>query len=134
VQGFGLHVLHEEADHTLFVIVAAWLPGRGVAPHNHGTWAVVAGVDGEERNVFWTRLDDGSRPGFAQIQQQRDKVFGPGDVLTLLPGAIHSVVNDTAQVTVSLHVYGYNLNLAQRSQFDPAHDREMPVTLTLERS
>jgi predicted metal-dependent enzyme (double-stranded beta helix superfamily) len=91
-------------------------------------------VDGEERNVFWTRLDDGSRPGFAQIQQQRDKVFGPGDVLTLLPGAIHSVVNDTAQVTVSLHVYGYNLNLAQRSQFDPAHDREMPVTLTLERS
>lgn len=132
-QGFGLHVLHEETDHTLFVMAAAWLPGRGVTPHNHGTWAVVAGVDGDERNVFWTRVDDGSRPGFAQIRKQGERVFGPGDVLTLLPGAIHSVVNDTSQVTVSLHVYGYNLNLARRSQFDPEHDREEPVTLTLGR-
>jgi predicted metal-dependent enzyme (double-stranded beta helix superfamily) len=132
-QGFGLHVLHEEPDHTLFVIAAAWLPGRGVAPHNHGTWAVVAGVDGPERNVFWKRVDDGSRPGHAKLEKRGEKVFGPGDVLTLLPGAIHSVVNDTTQVTVSLHVYGYNLNLAQRSQFDPERDLEQPVTLKLER-
>jgi len=132
-QGFGVHVLHEEPDHTLFVIAAAWLPGRGVAPHNHGTWAVVAGVDGPERNVFWTRVDDGSRPGYARLEKRGEKVFGPGDVLTLLPGAIHSVVNDTTQVTVSLHVYGYNLNLAQRSQFDPERDLEQPVTLKLER-
>ena len=132
-QGFGVHVLHEEPDHALFVIAAAWLPGRGVAPHNHGTWAVVAGVDGDERNVFWKRLDDGSRPGHAQIRKQGEKVFGPGDVLTLLPGAIHSVVNDTSQVTVSLHVYGYNLNLATRSQFDPERDLEQPVSLKLER-
>lgn len=132
-QGFGVHVLHEEPDHTLFVIAAAWLPGRGVAPHNHGTWAVVAGVDGDERNVFWKRLDDGSRPGYAQIRRQGEKVFGAGDVLTLLPGAIHSVHNDTSLVTVSLHVYGYNLNLATRSQFDPERDLEQPVSLKLER-
>ena len=132
-QGFGLHVLHEEPDHTLFVMAAAWLPGRGVAPHNHGTWAVVAGVDGDERNVFWKRTDDGSRPGYAQLEQRGEKVFGPGDVLTLLPGAIHSVRNDTAAVTVSLHVYGYNLNLARRSQFDPARNVEAPVTLKMQR-
>jgi predicted metal-dependent enzyme (double-stranded beta helix superfamily) len=42
-QGFGIHVLHEEPDHSLMVFVAAWAPRRGVAPHNHGTWAVVAG-------------------------------------------------------------------------------------------
>jgi predicted metal-dependent enzyme (double-stranded beta helix superfamily) len=133
-QGFGVHVLHEEPDHTLFVIAAAWLPGRGVAPHNHGTWAVVAGVDGDERNTFWKRLDDGSRPGYAKLHKQGEKVFGPGDVLALLPGAIHSVANDTSQVTVSLHIYGYNLNLATRSQFDPARDLEQPVTLKLERA
>ena len=130
-QGFGLHVLHEEAGHTLLVFVAAWLPGRGVAPHNHGTWAVVAGVDGDERNVFWEREDDGSRAGFAKLRKVREQVFGAGDVLTLLPGAIHSVVNDTDRVTLSLHVYGYNLNLARRSQFDPERDREEPVTLTM---
>jgi predicted metal-dependent enzyme (double-stranded beta helix superfamily) len=132
-QGFGVHVLHEEPDHTLFVIAAAWLPGRGVAPHNHGTWAVVAGVDGPERNVFWKRVDDGTRPGHAKLERRGDKVFGPGDVLTLMPGAIHSVRNETTAVTVSLHVYGYNLNLAKRSQFDPERDLEQAVTLRMER-
>jgi predicted metal-dependent enzyme (double-stranded beta helix superfamily) len=130
-QGFGLHVLHEEPDHRLLVFVAAWLPGRGVAPHNHGTWAVVAGVDGDERNVFWEREDDGSRPGHAKLRKVREQVFGPGDVVTLLPGAIHSVVNDMARVSVSLHVYGYNLNMTRRSQFDPERDTEEPVTLKM---
>jgi predicted metal-dependent enzyme (double-stranded beta helix superfamily) len=131
-QGFGVHVLHEEPDHTLLVFAAAWLPGRGARPHNHGTWAVVAGVDGPERNIFWQRMDDGSRPGYAKIRKQAEKVFGPGDVLALLPDAIHSVVNESGQVTVSLHVYGYNLNLAKRSEFDPEHDVERPVRLRME--
>jgi predicted metal-dependent enzyme (double-stranded beta helix superfamily) len=130
-RGFGVHLLHEEPDHTLFVIAAAWLPGRGVNPHNHGTWAVVAGVDGRETNSFWKRLDDRSQPGHARIRKQGEKVFGPGDVVTLLPDAIHSVRNETDAVTVSLHVYGYNLNLTNRSEFDPEHDVERPVVLKL---
>ena len=132
VQGFGIHVLHEEPDHTLFVIAAAWLPGRGVAPHNHGTWAVVAGVDGPERNAFWKRMDDGSRTGHAKIVKVAEKDFGPGDVLTLLPDAIHSVRNETAAVTVSLHAYGYNLNMSGRLQFDPARDTVESVALKFE--
>lgn len=130
-QGFGLHVLHEESDHTLLVFVAAWAPGRGVTPHNHGTWAVVAGLDGDERNVFWEREDDGSRPGYARLRRAREQVFGPGDVVTMPAGTIHSVVNDTDRVTVSLHVYGFNLNLTRRSQFDPAREVEEPVTLKM---
>ena len=54
----------------LLVFAAAWLPGRGALPHNHGTWAVVAGVDGLERNIFWRRMDDGSRPGYAKIRRR----------------------------------------------------------------
>jgi hypothetical protein len=50
---------------------------------------VVAGVDGPETNAFWTRLDDGSRPGYAAIEKQAVKVFGPGDVVSFLPEAIH---------------------------------------------
>jgi len=132
-QGFGVHVLHEEPDHTLFVVAAAWLPGRGVAPHNHGTWAVVAGVDGPERNAFWKRLDDGSRRGYAKIEKVAEKDFGPGDVLTLLPDAIHSVRNETGAVTVSLHAYGYNLNMSGRLQFDPEREAVESVALKLER-
>jgi len=125
-QGFGVRVHHEEPDHTLAVLAVAWLPGRGAPPHNHGTWAVVAGVDGPEKNVFWKRLDDGSRPGFAEIREQGAKVFGPGEVVTFLPDSIHSVINETDRVTVSLHVYGKHPNHTDRSGFDPERNREVP--------
>jgi predicted metal-dependent enzyme (double-stranded beta helix superfamily) len=118
-QGFGVHVLHQEEDHRLAVFAVAWLPGRGAPPHNHGTWAVVAGVDGPERNVFWKRVDDRSRPGYAEIVRNGEKIFDAGDVVSFLPDSIHSVVNDTAAVTVSLHVYGMHVNYTARSQFDP---------------
>jgi len=117
-QGFGIHVLHEEPDHRLLVFAAACLPGRGPAPHDHGTWAVMVGVDGAETNISWDRLDNGSRPGHASLRKREERIVGPGDVLTFLPGAIHSVVNHTREVTVSLHVYGFNINFTPRSQFD----------------
>lgn len=125
-QGFGAHLLHEEPDHTLAVFAVAWLPGRGAPPHNHGTWAVVAGVDGLEKNVFWKRHDDGSRPGYAEIRRHGEKVFGPADVVSFLPDHIHSVVNETDRVTVSLHVYGKHINYTERSGFDPARSIEQP--------
>jgi predicted metal-dependent enzyme (double-stranded beta helix superfamily) len=125
-QGFGVHLLHEELDHTLAVFAIAWLPARGAPPHNHGTWAVVAGVDGPEKNTFWKRLDDGSRPGYAEIISEGEHLFGPGEVVAFLPDDIHSVANETDQVTLSLHVYGKHLNYTGRSQFDPEQKTEMP--------
>ena len=125
-QGFGVHLLHEEPDHTLAVFAIAWLPGRGAPPHNHGTWAVVSGVDGLETNVFWKRLDDGSHPGYAEIQRNGEKHFGAGEVVAFLPHEIHSVVNETGVVTVSLHTYGQHLNYTGRSQFDPEAKLEKP--------
>jgi hypothetical protein len=60
------------------------------------------------------RLDDGSRSGYAEIRRQGDKLFVPGDVVTLMPDAIHGVVNETGAVTVSLHTYGMHLNYTGR--------------------
>lgn len=130
-QGVGLTVLHEEADHSLAVFAVAWLPGRGVPPHDHGTWAVVAGVDGLETNAFWKRVDDGAREGYAEIVKSGEKVFADGEVLSMLPGAIHSVRNETAQTTVSLHTYGMHINFTNRSQFDPEANREQPFILKM---
>jgi predicted metal-dependent enzyme (double-stranded beta helix superfamily) len=132
-QGFGAHLLHEEPDHTLAIFAGAWLPGRGAPAHNHGTWAVVAGVDGAERNTFWTRLDDGSRPGQAVIGRREDQVIGPGEVVTFQPDTIHSVVNESARVTVSLHVYGRHVNHTTRSQFDPERGTEKAFILRVDR-
>ena len=40
-----MHLLHEEPNHDLAVFVLTWLPDRGTMPHNHMTWAVVAGIE-----------------------------------------------------------------------------------------
>ena len=125
-QGNGVHLLHEEPDHTLAVVAVCWLPGRETLPHNHGTWALVAGVDGPERNVFWRRLDDGTRPGYAKLERIGQKVIRVGDVLAMPTGTIHSVANDTDSITLSLHVYGRHLNYSPRSQFDVDKQTESP--------
>ena len=96
----------------------SWLPNRGTPPHDHGTWAVVAGVLGPEWNTFWRRLDDGTRPGYAKLEQIGAKMFLPGDVLAMPSGTIHQVWNQTEAVTVSLHIYGMHVKHTGRSQFD----------------
>ena len=128
-QGFGICVLHEEGDHDLAVFVASWLPNRGTPPHDHGTWAVVVGLEGVERNTFWRRMDNGSRPGRAEILKVRESVFCAGDVVAMPTGAIHSVWNDGDRVAASLHIYGRHVNYTQRSRFDPATGTEMPYQL-----
>jgi predicted metal-dependent enzyme (double-stranded beta helix superfamily) len=125
-QGNGVHLLHEEPDHTLAVVAVCWLPHRETPPHNHGTWAVVAGVDGPERNVFWRRLDDGTSAGYAKLERIGEKVIGVGETLAMATGTIHSVANDTKETTLTLHVYGKHLNHSPRSQFDVDNHTESP--------
>jgi len=130
-QGFGVHVLHEEPDHALAIFAVSWLPNRGTTPHDHGTWAVVVGIDGPERNEFWERLDDRSRPGYAELKRIGKKVFGTDDVVAMPAGTIHSVWNDSDRVTVSLHIYGKHVNYTERSQYDPENRAETPYKIKL---
>ena len=118
-QGFGVHLLHEEPDHSLAVFVVSWLPGRGTPPHDHGTWAVVAGVEGAEHNVRYRRLDDGSRPDYAELEVKHDFDADEGALVCMKTGGIHAVRNETDRVTLSLHTYGKHVNYTQRAQFDP---------------
>jgi predicted metal-dependent enzyme (double-stranded beta helix superfamily) len=114
VQGFGVHLLHEEPDHTLAIFAVSWMPGRGTPPHDQGTWALVAGVDGPEANKFFERVDDRTRPGHAQLKQIGEKAFAEREVLAMTSGGIHIVWNETSEMTLSLHVYGKHLNFAGR--------------------
>jgi len=128
-QGFGVHLLHEETDHTLAVFAVSWLPGGGAPPHNHGTWAVVAGVDGPEENSFWDRVDDGTREGHAEIVKRAAKDFAEGEVVALEPDHIHSVLNKTDATTVSLHTYGLHVNYTGRSRYDVEKNLEIPYVV-----
>ena len=51
-----------------------------------------------------------------------------------MPDAIHSVVNETSAVTVSLHTYGMHLNYTGRLEFDPDRHTAGPVTRKIRRA
>ncbi|MGI9520108.1 MAG: hypothetical protein ACR2PG_00535 [Hyphomicrobiaceae bacterium] len=130
-QGFGVHLLHEEDNHDLAVFVLTWLPDRGTLPHNHLTWAVVAGIEGNEHETEWNRLDDGSRPDFAHIERSGESDLRRGDVSICMPDAIHSVWNTGDQVSISLHTYGRHINYTGRSEFDPEEKIERPYVVSV---
>ena len=125
-QGFGVHLLHEEPNHDLAVFVLSWLPNRGTTPHNHKTWAVVVGLEGEEEEINYERLDDRSRKGFADLRRGETQVMRAGDIARCYPEHIHTVKNVGKGISMSLHTYGRHINFTGRSEFDPQRKLEKP--------
>ena len=115
----GIYKLHEEPDHTLAVFVVTWLPGDETPPHDHATWAVIAGLDGWETNYWWKRVDDGRVPGYADVRRERSQRIDAGTILSLPRETIHSLHNDSGGKSVTLHIYGMNVDYTDRHKFDP---------------
>ena len=107
----------EEVSTTLPEVAARVGTGRPV---------IVVGLDGRETNVDWRRRDDGSRPGYADIEKARETVGGRGVMKTFMPNDIHSIRNDFDTPSLSLHVYGRNLAQVDRSEFSPLAKTQLP--------
>jgi predicted metal-dependent enzyme (double-stranded beta helix superfamily) len=128
-QGFGVHLLHEEPNHDLAVFLISWLPNRGTTPHNHKTWAVVVGIEGQEQEINYDRLDGGTTRGYADLKRSGAQVMIAGDVARCYPEHIHSVRNVGKNISMSLHTYGRHINYTGRSEFDLEHKREKPYVI-----
>jgi predicted metal-dependent enzyme (double-stranded beta helix superfamily) len=128
-QGFGVHLLHEEPNHDLAVFLASWLPDRGTTPHNHKTWAVVVGLEGQEQEINYERLDDGGQPGYAELKRGGALVMTAGDIARCYPEHIHSVRNVGTDISMSLHTYGRHINYTGRSEFDVERKLEKPYVV-----
>jgi len=76
-------------------------------------------------------MDDGSQAGHAELKELSTKTFAPGQALAMPPQIIHAVRNDSDKLSVSLHVYGRNINFTGRSKFDPERQVEEPFVVTI---
>ncbi len=101
-----IYLLADEAGGDFSLYLISVLP-LGPSPiHDHGTFAVIAGLEGEEENTVFKRLDDGSEPGKAIVEEDYRVVLKAGDAIAFMPEDIHriNVVSETP--TRHFHLYG----------------------------
>src|SRR5690606_22173285 len=105
----SMYRLSEDPDHRYALYVVAPAPGGFSPPHDHTTWAVIAGVCGRETNKLYCRLDDGSEPGVARIEQTDLVDIVAGTALALMPDDIHSIHLGDDGPHANLHLYGMSV-------------------------
>jgi len=95
----------DEGDRFALYLVCA-KPDTGAPPHDHTTWAAIAGLDGKEENVIWERTDDRSTPGKGELKEARRLVLEDGDGIAFLGDDIHSIKVVSEGPTRHFHLYG----------------------------
>jgi predicted metal-dependent enzyme (double-stranded beta helix superfamily) len=120
----GLSVLYrlaQDLDRNLALYLQTALPGDDTPPHNHGTWAVIAGVVGEEENILYERLDSGDRPGHGTVEPKGRFTVKPGTAIAFMPDEVHSIQIHGKEPAIHLHLYGKPIEqMTDRVWFDIA--------------
>ncbi|HEX9555062.1 MAG TPA: rhodanese-like domain-containing protein, partial [Reyranella sp.] len=120
----GIYRLSEDPDHRFALYASAGGAGKKVPPHNHTTWAIIAGVHGAERNVVYERLDSGAREDVVRLREApaKEKTLRRGDVICYLPDDFHHIETPAGSGdALHLHFYGLSLeHLPNRMSVDMA--------------
>lgn len=113
--GWSVQILYDEPDFALTVQTVTWSPQSISSIHNHATWGIVALIDGEEKNTFWQRSPSAEFPD--RLVKTGEQTLTAGDILCLMPDAIHQIEAIGDEPTISFNIYGIT-NYSQRFEFD----------------
>ena len=104
-----IYHLAEDADGRFALYGSAGVPGKAQPPHNHTTWASIAGVYGDEHNVFYERTDGGETPGEGRLQMSHELTIQRGNACAMLPDDFHTIEVTSKSESLHLHLYGRTL-------------------------
>jgi len=109
-KSYARHLVYIDRRRRFVVMSGVWQPGQGTPVHDHGTWGVMGIYSGELRVTNYLRLDDRSKPGYAELREATGGWSGPGSVSYVLPPneELHKV-ECIDKPTVSIHVYGRDI-------------------------
>jgi predicted metal-dependent enzyme (double-stranded beta helix superfamily) len=97
-----VYALAEDAHTGIALYLVSDAPGTVSPPHEHLTWAVIAGICGAEANTLYRII----HPGRREVEGRGEVVVGAGQALVLPEGAIHSTAALGTTSTYHLHLYG----------------------------
>jgi predicted metal-dependent enzyme (double-stranded beta helix superfamily) len=110
-------VIHRSDDLTVLAVV--WPEGSSAPIHNHNGWAMEGVISGLELNHNYTRVDDGTKPWHADLEQRDATRIAAGNTTFLPepPADIHAVEIPEGK-TLAIHLYGLDLLKQWRYRFD----------------
>jgi predicted metal-dependent enzyme (double-stranded beta helix superfamily) len=102
------HLLHVSDCRGLSVVALVWRPGQATPIHDHVAWCVVGVYRGVERETRYRLVEVDGR---SCLQPVGTIEAYPGHVEALVPpaGDIHAVTAGDGAETISIHVYGADI-------------------------
>src|SRR5579863_110239 len=84
-------LLYVDPDHAFVINGVVRVPGRTGSVHDHAdAWVLYGVLDGTESLERFDRVDDGSRPGYAEVKLSSVTTGSQGKVDLVAPRAIHA--------------------------------------------
>jgi predicted metal-dependent enzyme (double-stranded beta helix superfamily) len=122
VGGNARQVFYRSPDLTLLKV--CFPAGRRTPPHDHGTWATILLLSGEEKNTLY-RADDG------RLSKASEVTLKPGTILCMRAETAHVVECVGNAPTIGLHVYGGDIFELPRRMWHPQTLEEHRLDWTL---
>jgi predicted metal-dependent enzyme (double-stranded beta helix superfamily) len=110
IGGNARQVFYRSPDLTLLKV--CFPNGRRTPPHDHGTWATILLLSGEEKNTLYRR-DNGA------LRQASQVTLAPGSILSMRADTVHVAECLGDAPAIGLHVYGGDILELPRRMWNP---------------
>lgn len=123
-RGIGMWLLYRAGDGGLAFSALVVPPSVQTPVHNHLAWGLVGLYRGQQEEEVFTRRDDGSRAGYAELELTERHALKAGHFYELMPeNDIHRVRTTSSVNSVSLHLLGNDNGCIWRDRFHPEEHR-----------
>lgn len=122
VGGNARQVFYRSPELTLLKV--CFPAGRRTPPHDHGTWATILLLSGEEKNTLY-RVEDG------RLRKASEVTIKPGLILGMRAETAHVAECVGNAPTIGLHVYGGDIFELPRRMWHPQTLEEHPLDWAL---
>jgi len=115
-------LLYVDPDHDFVINAVVRVPGRKGSIHDHADcWVLYGLLDGTESLERYDRVDDGSKPGYAEVKLASVTTGTQGKVDLVPPRAIHAEQGgDTRSVAIIVRSQKLGQGTVLQGRYDPA--------------
>ena len=118
VGGNARQVFYRSPNLTLLKV--CFPSGRRTPPHDHGTWATILLLSGEEKNTLYRRED-------GRLRKAGEATLARGSILSMRADTVHVAECLSEAPATGLHVYGGDIFELPRRMWNPETLEEHPL-------